>query len=142
MKKQQGMTLIEMMIVIAVIGVIASIAIPIYNDYIKRSKVAEAVQLLGALKVPTLDYYATWSVWPSVAQIGGQSQGRYVDNIVSVDDGTLLYVEATMRGPDTDLDGKKLRMVHNVSTNSWICTTNGVSPPIDDRFLPSACRNP
>ena len=57
MKKQQGFTLIELMIAVAIIGILAAVAIPQYQGYTARAQVSEAVTLLGGLKTPVIDHY-------------------------------------------------------------------------------------
>ncbi|RKZ76306.1 MAG: prepilin-type cleavage/methylation domain-containing protein, partial [Candidatus Parabeggiatoa sp. nov. 1] len=104
MKKTRGFTIIELMIVVGIIGVIASIAIPIYRDYMTRAKVAEAVNLLGGLKSPMLEYYHNIGTWPSIANVGGRTSGRYTSLIKSggpiIEGGTttIYWIEATMKG--------------------------------------------
>ena len=66
MKKQQGFTLIELMIAVAIIGILAAVAIPQYQDYTARAQVSEAVTLLGALKTPVIEYYTMNGVYPKL----------------------------------------------------------------------------
>ena len=142
MKRQGGFSIVELMIVVAIIGVIASIAIPIYTKYVTRAKIAETLTLLGGLKTPMVEYYDNWSVWTSVAVIGGKTSGRYTSIITSgeVENEDKFYVEATMKGPG-DLAQKRLRMTYEPSSLDWECTVNGVTDPIDNKFLPSYCRS-
>ncbi len=71
MKKfQQGFTLTEVMIVVAIIGLLATVAIPAYQDYTIRAKVTEGVAFADAAKVSVAEYFQTNNVWPALAQAG------------------------------------------------------------------------
>ena len=70
MKKQQGFTLIELMIVVAIVGILAAIAIPAYKDYLVRSKVSECAAALSACKTSVTEFYFSKSAWPSLASSG------------------------------------------------------------------------
>ena len=72
MKKiQQGFTLIELMIVVAIIGILAAVAIPAYQDYITRAQVSEAAELLSGFKTPLAEFYGDKGHWP--ANIGAKN---------------------------------------------------------------------
>ncbi|MBR9883185.1 MAG: pilin [Oceanospirillales bacterium] len=84
MKKQQGFTLIELMIVVAIIGILAAIALPAYQDYTVRSKIGEAPTLMGNHKTAIEEYWQVEGTFPSaIASMAGLSAtlvGSYVKN--------------------------------------------------------------
>lgn len=137
--KQKGFNFVELMMVVAVIGVLAIIVIPAYSDYTARAKVMDAVSLLAGLKNPMMDYYMTWGTWPSVDEVGGKVTGAYTSIVVSGKPNT--YVEATMKmNSSPDLAGKNIRIVYYPETRDWVCTTAGSSNPIPDKLVPSSCK--
>jgi type IV pilus assembly protein PilA len=99
---QKGFTLIELMIVVAIIGILAAIAIPAYQDYTIRSQVTEGATLADGVKVAVQDYYAQHGTWPATLQgtdaaaglnYTGAVSGQYVSNLTIANTGaiTALY---------------------------------------------------
>ena len=92
---QKGFTLIELMIVVAIIGILAAIAIPAYQDYTIRAQVTEGLNLAGAVKAAVAETFAQSGTWPadnSEAGVGSQISGKYVTT-VEVENGgiTISY---------------------------------------------------
>ena len=102
MKMQKGFTLIELMIVVAIIGILAAIAIPAYQDYIARAQASEAVELLSGGKTPFSEYYSDKGSWPTAASsVMGNISGKYVASVVSTPlsgSGLTLTLTPTMNG--------------------------------------------
>jgi TM2 domain-containing membrane protein YozV/Tfp pilus assembly major pilin PilA len=124
---------------IFIVGILAAIAIPAYSDYIKRSKVAEAVGLLAGLKTPAEEYItANRAFPPSVESIGAKTSGKYTANIVS--NPQRLYFQATLSGEDSQIGGKTIRLTFDPESGGWICSS-GSPNGLDNRYLPRACRS-
>ncbi|MGM0542417.1 MAG: pilin [Pseudomonadota bacterium] len=156
-KHQGGFTLIELMIVVAIIGVLASIAVPQYQNYVGRAQVSEAVSLASSAKTAVSEHYITTGGWPEDNSEAGlaesdQIQGSYVDsvNIQALGDGQEGGIVVTMKDGDGDvvseLSGTQL--VFEPSENDdgnasieWICRSGIGELEIPQRFLPSSCRN-
>ena len=124
-KAQKGFTLIELMIVVAIIGILAAVAIPAYQDYIARSQATEAATLLGGLKTPVSEYYLSNGAVPTIAQLGNiAGSGEYVQGIAF--DGTDAYV-ATFKGAGSvsaELASETMTLTFVTSNSSftWSCS--------------------
>ena len=147
---QKGFTLIELMIVIAIIGILAAIALPAYQDYTARAQVSEAITLMEGQKSAIVEYYADKGDWPKDNKAAGIAaatdiKGKYVAK-VNVADGVLT---ATMKDKDVNKDIQNATIslspeITNKAANSkgsftWTCTP-GKTKGVDTKFLPSSCR--
>ena len=145
---QSGFTLIELMIVVAIIGILAAVAIPAYQDYIARSQVSEAISLMGATKSPLAEYIGDKGLWPSsLSDVVGGTNGRYVDSISGVNTGVVAgsassyTVQATMKttGVNAAITAGTVMLKTTDTAKTWLCT-QGTANPLASKYLPGACR--
>ena len=153
-KTQKGFTLIELMIVVAIIGILAAVAIPAYQDYIARAQASEAVTLLGGAKTPLAEYYADNGAFPpdaaSFLEIVPNQAGKYIASMTLTDQNDAegeVTVEATFRttGVSARLQvggaGGTVGIRTTTGGNTWACGTTGTTNELDsDALLPAACR--
>lgn len=132
--KQQGFTLIELMIVIAIIAILMAYALPAYKDYTIRAKVGEGLTLGSAAKIAVAEYYFAESTWPAnnsevgvSSGIGENVSGTAVTagGIIVITYSGIPEVTATVRIEPADVSGSV----------TWNCISD-----IDPQYLPSSCR--
>jgi type IV pilus assembly protein PilA len=168
---QKGFTLIELMIVVAIIGILAAIAIPAYQDYTIRAQVSEGLTLASDVKAGVAEYTAQTGDWPATlveAGLGssaalGDKAGRYVESI-DVDDGTIIIVYG--KDANSKIDGGILSIRPYTNENGdvvWQCglsnapagaSINSGGPTLgggtdsaagttdlSDKHMPASCRS-
>ncbi|MCU7800878.1 MAG: pilin [gamma proteobacterium symbiont of Lucinoma myriamae] len=122
-RNQQGFTLIELMIVVAIIGILAAVAIPAYKDYIARSQATEASVLLSGLKAPLAEYYQDKGAVATLTDLSAVSSGKYVASVTGA--ATAIYT-ATYKsaGIAPQIQGKTMTMAYdtNLGTFTWSCS--------------------
>ncbi|ENV8881933.1 pilin, partial [Neisseria gonorrhoeae] len=152
---QKGFTLIELMIVIAIVGILAAVALPAYQDYTARAQVSEAILLAEGQKSAVTEYYLNNGKWPAdngaagVASSPTDIKGKYVKE-VEVKNGV---VTATMKsdGVNKEIKNKKLSLWAKRENGSvkWFCGQpvkrgdDAVTDAnkIETKHLPSTCRD-
>ena len=143
-KAQKGFTLIELMIVVAIIGILAAVAIPAYQDYIARAQVSEAVTLIGGAKTPLAEFYADNGRYPAnISSVVPVTTGTYVGSIaLSSPSGGTVSILATMKasGVNANIVSGTVEMYTTNGGNSWLCRPGSTGSALDARYLPGACK--
>ncbi|HEZ6502178.1 TPA: pilin [Neisseria meningitidis] len=160
---QKGFTLIELMIVIAIVGILAAVALPAYQDYTARAQVSEAILLAEGQKSAVTEYYLNHGTWPknnTSAGVASSStiKGKYVEK-VEVKNG-VITAEMKSSGVNKEIQGKKLSLWAKRQDGSvkWFCgqpvtraaanagtdEVTAATPDTDKintKHLPSTCRD-
>ena len=149
MKKQlqQGFTLIELMIVVAIIGILAAIAIPAYQDYTVRAQVSEGLSLMDGAKTTVAEYETNHGTWPTGNAVLGLptngASGNYVQKVVVEKSGNNVAITSTFSNTSPQkanaaINNKTLSLVGATTGGSisWTC----VSSDIAQKYLPSSCK--
>jgi len=142
MKKQQGFTLIELMIVVAIIGILAAIAIPAYQDYTIRAQVSEGLNLSGGAKAAVTEYFQDRGEFPTDNEEAGLAddtdiQGKYVASVGVVDEViTVTYGNSA----HTTIEDQTITLTADTTSAGsvqWLCA----STDLEAKHLPAACRD-
>ncbi|HEZ5047221.1 TPA: pilin [Neisseria meningitidis] len=160
---QKGFTLIELMIVIAIVGILAAVALPAYQDYTARAQVSEAILLAEGQKSAVTEYYLNHGEWPGdnsdagVASSASDIKGKYVQS-VTVANG-VVTAQMASSGVNKEIQGRKLSLWAKRQNGSvkWFCgqpvkrtdkaTDDAVTAATPDtdkintKHLPSTCRD-
>ncbi|CAB1368581.1 pilin [Denitratisoma oestradiolicum] len=148
-KVQQGFTLIELMIVVAIVGILAAVALPAYQDYTVRARVTEGLARLAEAKTSVAEYFSAMNTFaPNTASAGFNSAAA--GNVIRVEcalngtAGTCDMIEMTMNASTVpQLASANILQMSGSLTNGmivWRCKSDPANGGIPVRFLPASCK--
>jgi type IV pilus assembly protein PilA len=148
MTKQKGFTLIELMIVVAIIGILAAIAIPAYQDYTVRSKVTEAVAGMSAAKTSVSEFYQSQGSMPANSTVAGFTltiTAKYLANLAYSRSNLTIssiagQITGNLGGNTTAGQRVNLRAEGSNARVEWDCRPDPGSAKIPTKYLPADCR--
>ncbi len=126
---QKGFTLIELMIVVAIIGILAAVAIPAYGDYTARAQAAEAFTLMDGFKTPLTELYTSsgqFLIDDGTSGVAGITSGKYVATVATNEFSVEATFKGTGQGPSSKIAGLSVHMYYNPNSGSWTCA-NGLA---------------
>ena len=154
---QQGFTLIELMIVVAIIGILAAVALPAYQDYTAKAKVSEVILAASACRTAVSDVYQTGSTAPGAGNWGCESStatSKYVASIATDANGVITVTSAgTASGLPAGAAAKTIRLIPQDASGTALMAASvgsavvgtfrcgpGATNPMEAKYLPGSCK--
>lgn len=142
---QKGFTLIELMIVVAIIGILAAVALPAYQDYTARSQVSEALSLAAGPQTAVTEFWSNKGYLPASNASAGLSaaasiSGKYVTTVTVTGGIVIAKIKATGVAKGIGSGELALSPLTTAGSVKWACTTRHTSTALKDKFIPSSCR--
>ena len=133
---QKGFTLIELMIVVAIIGILAAIAIPAYQDYTARAQVSEAFSLLAGLKAATHSEFSETGSWE--LPDGALTSGKYVESVTpgGGDGAWTLEAKFNEDGVNSKIAGQTVTFTFDEEAGVWTCSSS-----LPAEITPKSCND-
>ncbi len=150
-KREQGFTLIELMIAVAIVGLLAAIAIPAYSDFQVRARVSEVLGAMSACKLSAMDFYLDNNGWNqqgtgvnvSVLNLCDNGGSRHVqpNNTTIGVDGTITALTQNLGASIPDGQAITMRpILQNNEIREWICGDPADGTSLEPRFMPGSCQ--
>ena len=152
-QNQQGFTLIELMIVIAIIGILAAIALPAYQDYTVRAKMSEPIAQLAEAKTSYTEFYSSNNYLPGDGTSGlngNQDSGvlktrtsKYLNDVTVTDNDLIITATVptvAIPGTASDVTIELSGLTQADGTINWVCQPGTSGTAIASKYLPATCR--